>query len=101
MRSAFFHVFKLYAESSGGQYVAVKHIGFPGVSSQAYGARLSPLTLPSLDAFAVIPTGTSGLQIYVVNRDLVNDVFTCLAFDGVSLEKFSTLKTEIVGGATL
>ncbi len=108
VRSAYYYVFKMYAEAAGGQYVPVEHLGIPTITTVPYGANIdlfeingSPQpSLPTLDAIAVVPETGVGLQVYIVNRDLVNVIKTRITFDGIDLNDFTSLRIEVLNGAT-
>ncbi len=71
--SAFGYAYGLYHEALGGTVVATTVSGAPTFDTPAGGVVPAETGIPALDALSVkLPDGT--LYVYVVNRDLVNDV---------------------------
>ncbi|MCP5152945.1 MAG: hypothetical protein H6983_02180 [Ectothiorhodospiraceae bacterium] len=81
VRSAFFHVLKLYSESAQGTRVSAALLDPPLHSTQGYEVIPAYEDLPVLDTVAVRSADDQRLHVYVVNRSLTEGVTTRIALD--------------------
>jgi alpha-L-arabinofuranosidase len=96
VKSPFFFVFALYAQSARGTFIPATVSGSPTYDALVPFGIMPPVAgVPTLDAVAVESPKADRLWIYVVNRDLARDVTASVAIDGL-LARSAT--AEVVDG---
>ena len=82
--SAFYHVFRAYAQAAGGTVTGTSVLGAPTFSSEGLGTFPPQTDLAVLDSTAVTGPGEGTLRLYVVNRSLREAVTARVALDGLT-----------------
>ncbi len=100
VRSAFFYVFRLYAETADGIYVPAHVFNAPTFATTGYGI-VPPLSgVPTLDSIAVLAPDSERLWAFVVNRDLTQDVVARVGVDGFAPQGISSVTAEVLNGTS-
>lgn len=95
-KSAWFHVFRLYADAAGGTFVPVEIETDATFDSEKVGIVPAYQGVKALHATAVIPAGAPDeLWLYVINRDLGRDIVANLSLANVSA---GTVSVDVVNG---
>jgi alpha-L-arabinofuranosidase len=97
VRSAFYHVFGLYAASAGNTLLGSTTQKSPTFSTQTYGEFPAQTGLPVLHTIATRASDVPGVRLYVVNRGLQADVEARVSLDGLAAPLRSL--TAVVVGA--
>jgi alpha-L-arabinofuranosidase len=96
VKSPFFFVFALYAQSGGATLVPASVIGSPTYDALVPFGSMPPVAgVATLDAVAVEPPAGDRIWIYVVNRDLDRDVVASLALNRLAVR---SVTAEVVDG---
>jgi alpha-L-arabinofuranosidase len=99
IRSAFYHVFGLYAASSGDTLLGSATQNSPTFSAAAYGEFPEMSGLPVLHTIATRADETPGVRLYVVNRSLTSSVTARVSIDGLT-RAVRTLSAVVVNGGS-
>jgi alpha-N-arabinofuranosidase len=97
--SAFYHVFRLYAQAAGSTVTSTSVLGAPTFSTDGLNYFPSIPNVPVLDSVAAVAPDTKTLRLYVVNRSLTDDVTAHVAVDG-SRGSTGSITVATVNGAT-
>ncbi|MFH1707095.1 MAG: alpha-L-arabinofuranosidase C-terminal domain-containing protein [Planctomycetota bacterium] len=74
VRTAFYHVFRLYAETAGGRYIPVTDAGVPVFDCTAFGNIPAITAAKTLVSSAVLAPSGNRVWLYVLNRDLERNI---------------------------
>ncbi|MBI4056208.1 MAG: T9SS type A sorting domain-containing protein [Elusimicrobia bacterium] len=92
--SAYYHVFRLYADAAGGAYLPAAVTNSPTFDSQIIGVVPAQTAVRSLDAIAVKALSPQDrIYVYVVNRDLIRDITATVILQGI-LKQVTTLTIQ-------
>jgi alpha-L-arabinofuranosidase len=80
--SAYYHVFRAYAQAVGGRVTGASVLGAPTFATDGLGVFPPLSDLPVLDTVSVLAPDNQTLRVYVVNRSLSEDVTARVALDG-------------------
>jgi alpha-L-arabinofuranosidase len=96
VKSPFFFVFSLYAQSGRATLLPAKVSGSPTYDALVPFGIMPPVAgVPTLEAVAVEPPAGDRLWIYVVNRDLTRDASASVAINGLVAHNVTA---EVVDG---
>jgi alpha-L-arabinofuranosidase len=96
VKSPFFYVFQLYAQSARGTFVPAQVSGSPTYDALVPFGQMPPVAgVPSLDAVAVESPVGDRLWIYVVNRHLTDPVVASVAVNGLLAQ---AVEVQVVTG---
>lgn len=96
--SAFYHVFRLYAEAASGRYVPTEVTNSPTFNSMDYGIIPAQTSVPALHAISALSPSSDCLWIYVVNRDLAQDIPARIIIDGFPAQNVQSVTAEVLNG---
>lgn len=99
VRSALHHVFTLYADAKGSSFLSCEIEQSPTVSSQAYGNISARTDVPALSSAAALSPGGETLRIFVVNRDLEQDIRASIRLQGLAGKTVSSVTAETLNAA--